>query len=396
MIFEIKTTEPKRDDIEYKEIEAFEDFELLNNAVYEMAIRTKEVKELFKIYNFCESSTDKITKFKSSNKYKKQIKEKEQTINTEILPNEINMEYKTPEENFQIELKRFESNLLLNKNDELYKLLTLDLDIFKEKIGIFPLEEKTINEMEEVSSKLSTLLYTIYEIIQKEYYIDFFGNIETKRQEKVEYEESMATSLYIKREFEDNYYIETVIDTDNNKLTKTMYPLTKRKLFTDHILRFSSNHLIFYKEAIKLLEDFFKMKEMKIKKQKALADAFFCFDYYKYRLEKVNNYNKKAEERNSKNIVLEEANDYIEEIKANTFLLPEEKNQEIKEYEEIIKNETIKKKEIPAINKKSKYYIFKEKNFLKSGINENTALSYYQWISPYIDNYKYKNIINPN
>lgn len=54
-----------------------------------------------------------------------------------------------------------------------------------------------------------------------------------------------------------------------------MYPLTKRKLFTDHILRFSSNHLIFYKEAIKLLEDFFKMKEMKIKKQKALADAFF-------------------------------------------------------------------------------------------------------------------------
>ena len=29
MIFEIKTTEPKRDDIEYKEIEAFEDFELL-------------------------------------------------------------------------------------------------------------------------------------------------------------------------------------------------------------------------------------------------------------------------------------------------------------------------------------------------------------------------------
>lgn len=72
-------------------------------------------------------------------------------------------------------------------------------------------------------------------------------------------------------------------------------------------------------------------------------------------MEKVNNYNKKAEERNSKNIVLEEANDYIEKIKANTFLLPEEKNQEIKEYEEIIKNETIKKKEIPAINKKSKY-----------------------------------------
>ena len=164
-----------------------------------MAIRTKEVKELFKIYNFCESSIHKIKKFVASNKYDEQIKKKEQIINTEILPNEINMEYKTPEENFQIELKRFESNLLLNKDDELYKLLTLDLDIFKEKIGIFPLEEKTINEMEEASSKLSTLLYTIYEIIQKEYYIDFFGNIETKKHEKVEYDESIATSLYIDR-----------------------------------------------------------------------------------------------------------------------------------------------------------------------------------------------------
>lgn len=266
MFFKLKTTKPKRDDYGYKEIENFEDFELLNNAVYEMAIRTKEVKELFKIYNFCESSIDKIKKFVASNKYDEQIKKKEQIINTEILPNEINMEYKTPEENFQIELKRFESNLLLNKDDELYKLLTLDLDIFKEKIGIFPLEEKTINEMEEASSKLSTLLYTIYEIIQKEYYIDFFGNIETKKHEKVEYEESDTTSLYIKREFEDNYYIETVIDADNNKLTKTMYPLTKRKLFTDHILRFSSNHLIFYKETIKFIEKFFKVNDGLIKK----------------------------------------------------------------------------------------------------------------------------------
>ena len=47
MFFKLKTTKPKRDDFEYKEIENFEDFELLNNAVYEMAIRTKEVKELF-------------------------------------------------------------------------------------------------------------------------------------------------------------------------------------------------------------------------------------------------------------------------------------------------------------------------------------------------------------
>ena len=69
MFFKLKTTKPKRDDSEYKEIEDFEDFELLNNAAYEMAIRTKEVKELFKIYNFCQSSIDKIEKFIASNKY---------------------------------------------------------------------------------------------------------------------------------------------------------------------------------------------------------------------------------------------------------------------------------------------------------------------------------------
>ena len=394
MFFKLKTTKPKRDDFEYKEIENFEDFELLNNAVYEMAIRTKEVKELFKIYNFCESSIDKIKKFVVSNKYDEQIKKKEQIINTEILPNEINMEYKTPEENFQIELKRFESNLLLNKDDELYKLLTLDLDIFKEKIGIFPLEEKTINEMEEASSKLSTLSYTIYEIIQKEYYIDFFGNIETKKQEKVEYDESIATSLYIKREFKDNYYIETVIDADNNKLTKTMYPLTKRKLFTDHILRFSSNHLIFYKETIKFIEKFFKVNDETLKKQKTLADAFFCYDYYRYRLEQVNRKNKEAELKNSNNIFLQEALFNMSKIDNNKSISAQQKNEGKSEYIKTKEREEIKLKSTPSINKTSNYYIFNEKDFLKSGINKNTALTYYQWISPYIDDMKYKDIIN--
>ncbi|WP_323586111.1 hypothetical protein [Aliarcobacter butzleri] len=394
MFFKLKTTKPKRDDFEYKEIENFEDFELLNNAVYEMAIRTKEVKELFKIYNFCESSIDKIKKFVVSNKYDEQIKKKEQIINTEILPNEINMEYKTPEENFQIELKRFESNLLLNKDDELYKLLTLNLDIFKEKIGIFPLEEKTINEMEEASSKLSTLLYTIYEIIQKEYYIDFFENIETKKHEKVEYDESIATSLYIKREFKDNYYIETVIDADNNKLTKTMYPLTKRKLFTDHILRFSSNHLIFYKEIIKFIEKFFKVNDKTMKKQKTLADAFFCYDYYRYRLEQVNRKNKEAELKNSNNIFLQEALFNMSKIDNNKSISAQQKNEGKSEYIKTKEREEIKLKSTPSINKTSNYYIFNEKDFLKSGINKNTALTYYQWISPYIDDMKYKDIIN--
>lgn len=394
MFFKLKTTKPKRDDYGYKEIENFEDFELLNNAVYEMAIRTKEVKELFKIYNFCESSIDKIKKFVASNKYDEQIKKKEQIINTEILPNEINMEYKTPEENFQIELKRFESNLLLNKDDELYKLLTLDLDIFKEKIGIFPLEEKTINEMEEASSKLSTLLYTIYEIIQKEYYIDFFGNIETKKHEKVEYEESDTTSLYIKREFEDNYYIETVIDADNNKLTKTMYPLTKRKLFTDHILRFSSNHLIFYKETIKFIEKFFKVNDETMKKQKTLADAFFCYDYYNCRLEQVIKENKEIELKNSNNIFLQEALFNMSKIDNNKSMSAQQKNEEKTAYKEIEEREKIKLKSTPTTNKTSNYYIFNEKDFLKSGINKNTALTYYHWISPYIDKMKYKDIIN--
>lgn len=393
MFFKIKTTKPKRDDLEYKEIEDFENCEILNNAVYEMAIRTKEVKELFKIYNFCQSSIEKIKKFAASNKYKKQIEKKEQ-IYTSSLPNEINMEYYTPEEKFKIELKRFESNLLLNKESELYKLLTLDFNIFKEKIGIFPLEEKTVEEIEEASIKLSTLSYTIYEIIQKEYYIDFFENIETKKQEKVEYEESMATSLYIKREFEDNYYIETIIDADNNKLTKTKYPLTKRKLFTDHVLRFSSNHLIIYKEAIKFIEDFFKIDDIKIKKQKALADAFFCYDYYKYRIEQVNRKNEEIEKRNSENISLKVANENIEIIEKNKDLTSVEKNKEKSEYIQIKKKEEIELKSTPTLRKRSDYYIFNEKDFLKSGINKNTALTYYQWISPYIDSMKYKDIIN--
>ena len=63
-------------------------------------------------------------------------------------------------------------------------------------------------------------------------------------------------------------------------------------------------------------------------------------------------------------------------------------------YKEIEEREKIKLKSTPTTNKTSNYYIFNEKDFLKSGINKNTALTYYHWISPYIDKMKYKDIIN--
>jgi len=237
----------------------------------------------------------------------------------------------------------------------------------------------------------------IPEIIKNEFYIDFYAFYEEEEdnieQKDVEYEKSSATSLYIKREYKKNHYIETVIDSDNNTIIKTLYPLSKRKLLTDHILKFSSNHLILYKQINQFVKDLFKDSQVKVKKQIALSDAFFCYDYYNYRLEEVRRENQKRQEHNLENVILQIAIDEIELINNHSFITYSEKKKEAIPFKEVIKAETINPVEEPTLNKTSKSYTFSERNFKKSGINSDTALKYYQWIKPYIDG-KYIEIIN--
>ena len=169
-----------------------------------------------------------------------------------------------------------------------------------------------------------------------------------------------------------------------------MYPLPKRKLYTENILNFSSNHLFLPKELLRVLETLFNINEKKLINKKYLADCFFCYDYYIFRVNQVEKKNKKTQLLNKNNPKIRELKESITLEKHKNNL----NNNAIKDYKNQIQNEMLKKKRLPTLNKKSKYFVFEEKDFKKSGINQSTALRYFQWISPYIKELKYIDIIN--
>lgn len=417
MDYKQKKRIPRREDDIYKEIENFEDFEIINNTFYEMGIRTKKFKELEKKFEYCERLHNKTYESiieqedaKDNNEKNTPIIEQEATKDN----NENNttiIKQKSAKDNFEEALKRYEENPIEELNKEQQEIFKLDFSDFKNVIKNKLKIEDTDDEIEDLDFKhcnnnvlieyfnwLYDFVLTIPKIIKEEFYIDFLvyyykGDEEGKEKDD-EYEESPSTSLYIKREYKESYYIETIIDDDNNKITRNLFPLSKRKLLTDHLLKFSSNPLMLNKQLIRFLEDFFKVSEVKIKKQIALADAFFCYDYYNFKVEEVDQENKKREKENSENIILQEAKDNIERINKDTYLSVHQKEKEKAQYSEVIRQEELKLLNIPTINKNSKHYIFKETKFKKSGITSGTAYNYYIWLKPYIDNNEYIKLIN--
>lgn len=132
---------------------------------------------------------------------------------------------------------------------------------------------------------------------------------------------------------------------------------------------------------------------MKLKAQQAIADAFFCYDYYRYRLDKVKNENRKRQKQDLDNTILQEAIESINSIDNDTLLSSQQKKKAKVQFEKVKQYEELKKLGTPTLNKKYSSYIFDETKFRKSGINRSNALRYYQWIKPYIDG-KYIKIIN--
>jgi len=385
---------PKREEPKYKEIEDFEDFELINNTLYEMGIRTKKFKELIKKYTYCHNLSTKINKLINWDNLQEKLESKQSVVNDKSI---TIIEQKTAKENFEEALEQLEANSLKVNDVKLNKLLELDYVSFEEEIQISSLKNQTNENLINLYNFLNEILLFIPETIKNDLYIDFYSyyfDEETNIQQEDEFEESLSTNIYTKREFKKNYFIETIIDMDNYKISRTLHPLSKRKLITDHTLKFLSNHLILHKQAVKFLEDFFKSTQVIKKNQLALADAFFCYDYYKSRLEKVEQENKKREQENLENFVLQEALKEIEKINNDTYLSIHQKAKQRIQYEEVIRHEESKSLNIPTINKTSKYYIFNETKFKKSGITPGTAYNNYNWIKSYIDDYEYISIIN--
>lgn len=391
-----KVKKPKRDDLEYIEIENFEDYELINNFIYECIIRTEAVKKLGIKYDYCYKKYNDIANFIDLEQYREEcIKE---------VYDNIDIVYQECIQNKEIEICEFRNDSDYSEQvlfedalqyvkkqqyslfyNEEFELINEDLKTFKNKKNV-PLKKENKHELYELSCYLDSTLSEIEEVVKNIFYLD------TSKQ-FMEYENSSSSSLYIKREYKETYYIETRVDKDNRTISKTIKYLPKRKLYINDIFEFSSNHLILPVESNKLLETFFKIDKKYIRSSKIIADCFFCYDYYNFRVAEVKNKNDKIVLRNKDNYKIIELQHDIK-LEENKGYYKD--NTKIKNWKKEIEDEKIKKECMPTLNKTKEYFVFKEKYFQESGINENTALRYYQWISPFIKNYNYIDIINFN
>lgn len=390
-----KTTTPKRSDPEYEEITKFEDYELINNFIYECIIRTEAVKKLGIKYDYCYKKYNDIANSINLDQYIEEQIEKNfnnisisnheciQNKDTEIFELENDF-YRTKKERFEDALQYVKKEQYKLFNNEAFELINEKLEEFKNKNNVSLKKNK--HELYELSSKLDSTLSEIKEVLKNIFYLD-------TDEEFKEYENYSFSSLYIKREYKETYYREIIVDKDNKTISKTIKYLPKRKLYLNNIIEFSSNHLILPIESKKLLETFFKIDKKYIKSSKIIADCFFCYDYYNFRVAEVKNKNSKTKISNKESYKIDELQEYIKEEYKKGYFRDMEK---IQSWREEINDELIKEKHKISLNKKSDYFVFKEKYFKESGINENTALRYYQWISPFIKNYNYIDIINFN
>lgn len=146
-------------------------------------------------------------------------------------------------------------------------------------------------------------------------------------------------------------------------------------------LSFNSNEIV-----EDLIEKKFRKYGTSFKKGNFL-DYFFVYDYYQIKLkqylkrkEVINQF---IEEKKEEISFIENSSDYTRNEKDS--LKKDIKNEIEKELDGFISE--------PRLNKTHKDYVFNQKEFIKSGINSNTASKYYQNISNLIKELEYKKIL---
>ena len=210
-----KVKKPKRDDTEYIEIENFEDYELINNFIYECIIRTEAVKKLGIKYDYCLKKYNDIANFIDLEKYREEQLEEVfnnigisnheciQNKDTEIFELENDF-YRTKKERFEDALQYVKKEQYKILHNEEFKLINEDLKTFKNK-NYVPLKKENKDELYELSSYLNITLSEIREVVKNIFYLDTDEEFE-------EYENYSFSSLYIKREYyntpkcQDNFF----------------------------------------------------------------------------------------------------------------------------------------------------------------------------------------------
>lgn len=333
---------PNRDDVIYKEIEAFEDYEFTNCIAYEMAIRNKEVKKILSKILLCQ--------YKESNK---------------------------------IDIKK-----------ELHEKFFIDssiIDYVSEKITFIVLRESYIKEIDTDKTKY----YFISELIDKlefiyEYYynnelLDDYNHIPLQEHKYhnnsrhpllnkvLNYKVNQKTPYTIveiplfKRP---KVYPPDNINYDIDLKVNFNLPKDELKAYIEKIKdEFDKDNSII-KTPLELLGgDFEKSSNKKINK-KLIVDKFFIYDY-------VTAMKKEVEESN--NLKYNEYEQEFHIIKNNPYLNSNDRNIQLKE---------LKKEFEENVNSRIEELFADIEDFTPA-----TAKRYYYDIKPFIDDCKYKELI---
>ncbi|MBU0721441.1 hypothetical protein KJ877_08865 [bacterium] len=414
---------PKRDEAKYININFIEDYEFTYCIAFEMLIRTEEYKRLMSIPD------DEIDE-----NWEKSIQElgldPTVAISIKNSPHPIGLfkglPFSSPfqQDTTFITIQDVEEGL---KTLIKYYLEKQEVYVVKKqhKHPIFP--NTMVNEYKFANkATLNSILKNL-----DNYYVPCNPNHNNLHQDKCQ----LSTHLYIVNL--EKRFVETIADKIPKNKNIKFYPMFKRpqlrfdesRIFELEInLDLPKKELTAFIEKIKdeydknsaiaknvldIISDEQNDESLELPKimRKSLADAFFCYDYYKSKKEYVESFNKeereKVKEENENNSTLQEK---LDELKS----LENEKKEFLKMYTNIeglyVLNEQIrhiqleieielsteKIRELPTTNKQSKNYVFKENRFKLSKINSNSAYNYYTKLAPFIEKGYYKHLLIGN
>ncbi|MFW2378537.1 hypothetical protein ACN4FU_03960 [Aliarcobacter butzleri] len=331
---------PQRDDLIYKEIEEFEDYELTNCVAYEMAIRNKEVKRLVQVLKKMEHLR-KSLKPKERINWKKNRRDYYPIVENKLTFNVIKKELKNK---YFIDFNK--KQIINNKSEKL-----------KDSLGFISFIPKLQSiEANEFRAKEFEKWLFIDEIGKNEIIKDGYYSIQTYYKKDNKYKNKIYTNF--KKELI-KPYTKTEIELNLN-LPKEELIAYISKIKDD----FDKDNSII-KTPLELLGEILENENIDIKNlpkrdiKKIYADMFFIYDYFIFQDKKYKNEREKL--KNELEIKIKEINKKWDYDKSDKKAEIEEQKNDYK----INKQKYSKEQIIDELMKELKFNRTKVNDYLK-------------------------------
>ncbi|MDN5113095.1 hypothetical protein [Aliarcobacter butzleri] len=356
---------PQRDDLIYKEIEEFEDYELTNCVAYEMAIRNKIVKKLIKEISDIPMYFDEY----EENYYPEEYYELERELEVYLIDTFI---IRDIEDSFEKYVKN-------EHNDVFNIIISINLKIFIKNEEV---EEKTLEEINKLRNSLKKIYYENIEKYKIEYRANNFNIDKIHNNSKPLFIELLndGQGRIIRKEQPKKAIIE------NPNFMKFSRPRLKIKIDCDKSIDLKINlnlpkeELIAYiskikddfdkdnsiiKTPLELLGEILENENIDIKNlpkrdiKKIYADMFFIYDYFIFQDKKYKNEREKL--KNELEIKIKEINKKWDYDKSDKKAEVEEQKNDYKTNKQKYSKEQI----IDELMKELKFNRTKVNDYLK-------------------------------